>query len=42
MTVPYSVAHLASERRGYDDISLENAWEDWCQVRPGLIGGGSS
>ncbi|AZV39531.1 hypothetical protein CFR75_04510 [Komagataeibacter xylinus] len=42
MTVPYSAALLASEQRGYDDISLENAWEDWCQVRPALVGDDAS
>ncbi|MBV1831189.1 hypothetical protein HNW77_08705 [Komagataeibacter sp. AV436] len=42
MTVPYFAALQASKQRGYDDISLENAWEDWCQVRPGLVGDGTS
>ena len=28
MTVRESVAVLMAEKRGYDDISLENAWEE--------------
>lgn len=27
------------ERRGYDDIDPENAWEEWQAVRPSLMGG---
>lgn len=27
------------ERRGYDDIDPENAWEDWRAARTGLVEG---
>jgi hypothetical protein len=27
------------DRRGYDDIDPENAWEEWQAIRPTLIGG---
>jgi hypothetical protein len=27
------------ERRGYDDIDPENAWEEWQAIRPSLISG---
>jgi hypothetical protein len=25
-----------AEQRGYDDIRLENVWEDWLAIRPDL------
>jgi hypothetical protein len=36
MTMPYSVAAQMAEKRGYDDIRPEHAWEDWNAVRPSL------
>lgn len=27
------------ERRGYDDIDPENAWEEWQAIRPSLLSG---
>lgn len=32
----YAAAEVA-EKRGYDDIRPEHAWEDWQAIRPSLI-----
>jgi len=37
VALPANVAAQMAETRGYDDIRLEHAWEDWCAVRPSLI-----
>lgn len=37
ITMPYSVA-MKSEENSYSDISLENAWEDWQEVRHQILG----
>jgi hypothetical protein len=34
VTVPYGVATKMAEQRGYADIRLEHAWEDWNAIRP--------
>ena len=36
MTLPCSVAAEMADARGYDDVRLENAWEDWSMLRPTL------
>ena len=36
MRVRESVAAQMAETRGYDDITLENAWDDWNAARPAL------
>ncbi|MER9898517.1 hypothetical protein [Mesorhizobium sp. M0130] len=36
MAMPCDVAAQVAEKRGYDDIRLENAWEDWNAIRPSL------
>lgn len=36
MTMPYSVAAQVAKKRGYDDIRLENVWQDWNAIRPSL------
>ncbi|WP_206073307.1 hypothetical protein [Mesorhizobium wenxiniae] len=36
VAMPYDVAAEVTEKRGYDDIRLENAWEDWNAIRPSL------
>jgi hypothetical protein len=36
MAMPYDVAAKVAAKRGYDDIRLECAWEDWNAVRPSL------
>lgn len=36
MTMPLGVAAQMADKRGYDDIRLENAWEDWLAVRTNL------
>ena len=37
VALPVNVAAQMAKTRGYDDIRLEHAWEDWCAVRPSLI-----
>lgn len=36
VAVPPDVAAHMAEQRGYDDIRLEKAWEDWLVIRPSL------
>jgi hypothetical protein len=36
VTVPYDVAEEMAKERRYNDIRLENAWEDWVAIRPSL------
>jgi hypothetical protein len=36
VAVPRGVATHMAEQRGYDDIRLENVWEDWLAIRPDL------
>jgi hypothetical protein len=36
MAVPESEAALLTEKRGYSDIALEKAWEEWSAIRPSL------
>ncbi|MES2056941.1 MAG: hypothetical protein V4564_13475 [Pseudomonadota bacterium] len=31
--LPVSKAAQLAEKRGYDDVDLENVWESWCQYR---------
>lgn len=37
VTMPYSIAAKVADERGYDDISPENAWEEWTAIRPSLL-----
>lgn len=36
MAAPRDMAAKLAERRGYEDIDPENAWEDWNAIRPTL------
>jgi hypothetical protein len=36
MRVRESVAAQMAKARGYDDITLENTWDDWNATRPAL------
>jgi hypothetical protein len=36
MTMRASVARKMAESRGYEDINLENAWNDWQSIRTKL------
>ena len=36
IAMPACAAAAVAEGRGYDDIGLETAWEDWCAIRPTL------
>ena len=33
IVLPYSEAVRIAEQRGYEDIPLENPWDDWVAVR---------
>ena len=33
VAMPRDVAAEVAEKRGYDDIDPENAWEDWKRIR---------
>ena len=37
VALPVNVAAQMAETRGYDDIRVEHAWEDWCAIRPSLV-----
>ena len=37
VALPRSAAAQMAQARGYDDIRLEHAWEDWSAVRPSLV-----
>jgi len=36
IAMPRDVAAEVARNRGYDDIDLENAWNDWKTIRPTL------
>ena len=36
IAMPRDVAAAVAEKRGYDDIDPENAWDDWNAIRPTL------
>ena len=36
MTLPYSQATQLAQKRGYEDMRLEHAWDDWSVARPSL------
>ena len=37
MTMRVSIRDEVARKRGYDDISLENVWEEWQAIRPSLL-----
>jgi hypothetical protein len=36
MAMPRHAAAAIAEKRGYQDIGLETAWDDWIAIRPSL------
>ena len=37
VTVPLTIRNEIWESRGYNDVSIENCWQDWCEIRKELL-----
>ena len=37
VTAPFTIRDEIWESRGYNDVSIENCWQDWCEIRKELL-----